>query len=296
MGCKNMWQQKSFENEQQKGILYLVPTPIGNLEDMSFRAVRLLKESDYIAAEDTRNTKKLCNHFEISTPVVSYHEHNKEASGAKLIERLKEGGKIALVSDAGMPTISDPGYELVVAAVNEQLTVVPLPGANAALTALIASGLATQPFYFYGFLPRQKKEKMKELEELSKMMSTLILYESPHRLKETLEQLYAVFGERQISLCRELTKRYEEFIRGTISEVIQWASNDEVRGEFCLIIEGSNKRAEEKITWWEELSLQEHIKHYMTEQGFSSKEAIKQTAKDRNMNKRDVYHAYHIKG
>ncbi|MGG0719514.1 16S rRNA (cytidine(1402)-2'-O)-methyltransferase [Robertmurraya massiliosenegalensis] len=289
-----MWQQKSFENEQEKGILYLIPTPIGNLEDMSFRAVRLLKESDYIAAEDTRNTKKLCNHFEISTPVVSYHEHNKETSGAKLIERLKAGEKIALVSDAGMPTISDPGYELVVAATNEQLTVVPLPGANAALTALIASGLATQPFFFYGFLPRQKKEKVAELEELSKLMSTVILYESPHRLKETLQQIYDVFGERQISICRELTKRYEEFIRGTISEVLEWASNGEVRGEFCLIIEGRHERMEETDIWWEGQTIQEHIEHYMTEQGLSSKDAIKQTAKDRNMNKRDVYHAYHI--
>src|SRR4051812_12760510 len=146
-----MWQQKSFENEERKGILYLVPTPIGNLEDMSFRAVRMLKEADLIAAEDTRNTKKLCNYFEISTPVVSYHEHNKASSGEKIIQQLQQGLKIALVSDAGMPTISDPGYELVTAAIRKELTVVPLPGANAALTSLIASGILTQPFYFYGF-------------------------------------------------------------------------------------------------------------------------------------------------
>lgn len=289
-----MWQQKSFENEQSKGILYLVPTPIGNLEDMSFRAVRLLKESDYIAAEDTRNTKKLCNHFEISTPIVSYHEHNKETSGEKLIQKLMEGAKIALVSDAGMPTISDPGYELVVAAIHEELTVVPLPGANAALTALIASGLSTQPFYFYGFLPRQKKEKKKELEGLSEIMATVILYESPHRLKETLQQLFEVFGDRKISICRELTKRYEEFVRGTISEILEWASKDEVRGEFCLIIEGSSKRKEEQHEWWQDLSLPEHVEHYISVKNLSSKEAIKQTAKDRNINKRDVYQAYHI--
>ncbi|MDQ0157794.1 16S rRNA (cytidine(1402)-2'-O)-methyltransferase [Robertmurraya andreesenii] len=289
-----MWQQKSFENEEQKGILYLIPTPIGNLEDMSFRAVRLLKEADLIAAEDTRNTKKLCNHFEISTPIVSHHEHNKETSGGKLIEKLKEGAKIALVSDAGMPTISDPGYELVVAAVREQLTVVPLPGANAALTALIASGLSTQPFYFYGFLPRQKKEKVKELESLSKINSTLILYESPHRLKETLQQLLNVFGDRGISLCRELTKRYEEFIRGTVSEALQWAEREEIRGEFCIIVEGSKEQIEEVDAWWETLSLLEHIEYYISEKNFSSKEAIKQTAKDRNMNKRDVYQAYHV--
>lgn len=289
-----MWQQKSFENEETKGILYLVPTPIGNLEDMSYRAVRLLKEADYIAAEDTRNTKKLCNHFEISTPVVSYHEHNKEISGEKLIQKLKEGAKIALVSDAGMPTISDPGYELVVSAIEEKLTVVPLPGANAALTALIASGLSTQPFYFYGFLPRQKKDKKKELDVLSEIMATIILYESPHRLKETLQQIFEVFGDRKISICRELTKRYEEFVRGTVSEVLQWASTDEVRGEFCLIIEGSHERKQETDEWWQNLSLAEHVEHYVLVKNLSSKDAIKQTAKDRNINKRDVYQAYHI--
>jgi 16S rRNA (cytidine1402-2'-O)-methyltransferase len=290
----HMWQQKSFDNEQSKGILYLIPTPIGNLEDMSFRAVRLLKEADFIAAEDTRNTKKLCNHFEIATPVVSYHEHNKETSGEKLIQKVRDGAKVALVSDAGMPTISDPGYELVVAATQEQLTVVPLPGANAALTALIASGLATQPFYFYGFLSRQKKEKKRELEDLSKLMSTVILYESPHRLKETLQQIYDVFGDRKVSLCRELTKRYEEFIRGTLSEVLEWASNDEVRGEFCIILEGNGERVEDTEIWWEQLSVIDHIEHYISEKNLTSKEAIKQTAKDRNMNKRDVYQAYHI--
>ncbi|WP_449621632.1 16S rRNA (cytidine(1402)-2'-O)-methyltransferase [Robertmurraya sp. Marseille-Q9965] len=289
-----MWQQKSFENEQAKGILYLIPTPIGNLEDMSFRAIRLLKEAELIAAEDTRNTKKLCNHFEITTPVISYHEHNKETSGEKLIEKLKDGAKIALVSDAGMPTISDPGYELVVAATNENLTVVPLPGANAALTALIASGLSTQPFYFYGFLPRQKKDKKRELEELSKLMSTVIFYESPHRLKETLQLMLDVFGDRKVSLCRELTKRFEEFIRGTMSEVLEWAQSDEVRGEFCIIVEGSHERAEEANVWWESLSLVEHIEHYISVKNYSSKDAIKQTAKDRNLNKREVYQAYHI--
>ncbi|HJV30560.1 MAG TPA: 16S rRNA (cytidine(1402)-2'-O)-methyltransferase, partial [Bacillales bacterium] len=232
-----MWQQKSFEQEEHKGILYLVPTPIGNLEDISFRAIRILKEADFIAAEDTRNTKKLCNHFEITTPLVSYHEHNKEKSGEKLIEKLKDGQKIALVSDAGMPTISDPGFELVAAALQENLTVVPLPGANAALTSLIASGLSSQPFYFYGFLNRQKKEKKKELESLKNQTATIIFYESPHRLKETLTLMLEILGNRRIALCRELTKRYEEFIRGSLTEVIEWANQDEVRGEFCLIME-----------------------------------------------------------
>jgi 16S rRNA (cytidine1402-2'-O)-methyltransferase len=290
-----MWQQKSFENENQKGILYLVPTPIGNLEDMSFRAIRLLKEADFIAAEDTRNTKKLCNYFEIKTPLVSYHEHNKESSGIKLLEKLKEGVKIALVSDAGMPTISDPGYELVAAALTEGLTVVPLPGANAALTALIASGLPCQPFYFYGFLNRQKKEKKKELETLKKQTATIIFYESPHRLKETLTLLEAVLGDRRIVLCRELTKKYEEFIRGTITEAIDWANQEEIRGEFCLIVEGADEdAAEDETGWWVDLTIEEHVNHYISTQGISSKEAIKLTAKDRGLQKRDVYQAFHI--
>lgn len=287
-----MWQQKSFNEEEQKGILYLVPTPIGNLEDMSFRAVRLLKEVDLIAAEDTRNTKKLCNYFEVATPIVSYHEHNKENSGAKLIEKLRAGLKIALVSDAGMPAISDPGYELVVAAVGEKLTVVPLPGPNAALTSLIASGLSCQPFYFYGFLNRQKREKRKELEDLLNQAATVIFYESPHRLKETLTEILEVFGERRIVLCRELTKRYEEFIRGTLSEVTEWAKQNEIRGEFCLIVEGAKEQAHKEVDWWEPLTIEEHVNHYIS-MGIVSKEAIKQTAKDRGLPKREVYQSYH---
>lgn len=251
-----MWQQKSFENEETKGILYLVPTPIGNLEDMSFRAVRILKEADYIAAEDTRNSKKLLHYFEIDTPLMSYHEHNKESSGRKIIALLKEGAKVALISDAGLPTISDPGYELVVSAVSEQITVVPLPGANAALTALIASGISTQPFYFFGFLDRQKKEKRRQLEELKYVPATLILYEAPHRLKETLIVIEEVLGNRKIALCRELTKRYEEFLRGTVSEFIQWASEQEVRGEFCLIIEKGSPETRAAENWWRTYRLQ----------------------------------------
>ncbi|MDQ1143354.1 16S rRNA (cytidine1402-2'-O)-methyltransferase [Bacillus sp. SORGH_AS 510] len=290
----NMWQQKSFENEDNKGILYLVPTPIGNLEDMSFRAIRILKEADLIAAEDTRNTKKLCNYFEIDTPIVSYHEHNKETSGEKLIQKVQQGLKIALVSDAGMPAISDPGYELVAAAVSEQVTVVPLPGANAAITSLIASGIACQPFYFYGFLHRSKKDKRTELEVLKWQKATLIFYESPHRLKETLAVMLEVLGNRNIAICRELTKKYEEFIRGTLEEVIEWAHNDEIRGEFCIIVEGTNEEVEEGTSWWEDLSIEEHVNHYMSVENVSSKDAIKQTAKDRGLNKREVYQAYHI--
>ncbi len=291
-----MWQQKSFENEAQKGILYLVPTPIGNLEDMSFRAVRILKESDLIAAEDTRNTRKLLNYFEIETHVVSYHEHNKESSGEKLIQQLKEGLKIVLVSDAGMPAISDPGYELVAEAVKERLTVVPLPGANAALTSLIASGIVCQPFYFYGFLDRNKKDKRNQLEGLKHQTATLIFYESPHRLKETLSLMLEVLGNREISLCRELTKRFEEFIRGSLEEAVDWAKQDEIRGEFCLIVQGSSGLAEEEPSenWWDELTIEEHVNHYISVKNMASKEAIKQTAKDRGLHKREVYQSYHI--
>ncbi|MHC0039246.1 16S rRNA (cytidine(1402)-2'-O)-methyltransferase [Pseudoneobacillus sp. C159] len=291
-----MWMQKSFENEDRKGILYLVPTPIGNLEDMSIRALRILKEVNWIAAEDTRNTKKLCHYFQIETPLISYHEHNKQASGQKIIDKLKEGEKIALVSDAGMPTISDPGYELVISAMEQQMTVVPLPGANAALTALIASGLPTQPFYFYGFLDRQKKTKKKELEKLARIDSTIILYESPHRLKETLELMENFLGNRRLVLCRELTKKYEEFIRGTVEELRQWANEDEIRGEFCLIIEGATEtvNAAENNLWWEELSPKEHVEHYISTNGLSSKEAIKLAAKDRGVHKNEVYQAFHV--
>ncbi|WP_313467105.1 16S rRNA (cytidine(1402)-2'-O)-methyltransferase, partial [Carnobacterium sp.] len=233
-----MQSQKSFEKES-RGMLYLVPTPIGNLEDMTIRGIRILKEVDLIASEDTRNTQKLLNHFEIKTPQISFHEHNTQERIVQLLEKIHEGVTIAQVSDAGMPSISDPGHELVVACIEAGIPVVPLPGANAGLTALIASGIAPQPFYFYGFLPRKKKEQLQELKELNQRPETLILYESPHRLKEVLKNMVTVFGaERRIVCCRELTKRYEEFIRGTVAETLEWAATSEVRGEFCLIIEG----------------------------------------------------------
>lgn len=287
--------QKSFANEEA-GVLYLVPTPIGNLEDMTFRAIRMMKEADVIAAEDTRNTKKLCNYFEISTPITSYHEHNKEVSGKALLERVLQGEKIALVSDAGMPSISDPGFELVVAAIENGITVVPLPGANAALTALIASGLAPQPFYFYGFLSRNKKEKKAELAQLNKSHDTFILYESPHRLKDTLQAMAEVLGEqRKIVLCRELTKKFEEFLRGTMAEAIHWSKEEDILGEFCLIVEGNTEvEEEESEQWWMNLSIVEHVDHYINEQSLISKEAIKQVAKDRDLPKRDVYQSYHV--
>ncbi|KMY48145.1 16S rRNA (cytidine(1402)-2'-O)-methyltransferase [Peribacillus loiseleuriae] len=290
-----MWQQKSFEKEGQQSVLYLVPTPIGNLEDISYRALRILKEADIIAAEDTRNTRKLCNYFEIETQVISYHEHNKQTSGKQMIERLLSGQTIALVSDAGMPTISDPGFELVQEALEQRIPVIPLPGANAALTALIASGLVPQPFYFYGFLQRNAKEKKKELEKLKRMEATWIVYESPHRLKDTLKHMREVLGNRKIVLCRELTKKFEEFIRGTIDEAQIWAFENEIRGEFCLIIEGAEFAEEQtEVVWWQSIELVEHVQYYIDEKQLSSKDAIKQTAIDRGLQKRDVYHAYHV--
>ncbi len=287
-----MWIQQSYHNEED-GVLYLVPTPIGNLEDITYRALTILKEVDLIAAEDTRQTRKLCNHFEIMTKLISYHEHNKQASGCKLIEELKAGKKIALVSDAGMPAISDPGYDLVVACLEEKIPVVPLPGANAALPALVASGFPTDHFYFYGFLHRQKKDKKKQLETLKYLQCSLIFYESPHRLKDTLQLMLEQLGDRKICVCRELTKRFEEFIRGTISELISHYEIDDPRGEYCLILEGSQEIVSEQDTlWWQDLTVEQHIEHYIAIQ-LSSKEAIKQVAKDRNLPKREVYQIYH---
>lgn len=291
----DLWQQNSFNESYTQGRLYLIPTPIGNLEDITFRSLRMLKEVDYIAAEDTRNTKKLCNYFEISTPLISYHEHNKEQSGRKIIDLLKDGKDIGLVSDAGMPSISDPGYEIVVEALEEKLYVVPLPGANAALTALIASGLVSQPFYFYGFLDRQKKEKKKELERLKKITDTFILYESPHRLKDTLSLMHDILGNRSIVVSRELTKKFEEFTRGSVSEVLALYEEQGIKGECCIIIEGSSEEvSDDTESWWQDLSILEHVQQVMETEGHSSKEAIKLVSKERNLPKRDVYQAFHV--
>ena len=274
--------------------MYLVPTPIGNLEDITFRALEILKEADFIAAEDTRHTKRLLNHFEIQTSLISYHEHNKESSGRHLIGLLKEGKTIALVSDAGTPAISDPGYEIVRDAIKENIPVVSLPGPNAAITALIASGLAPQPFYFYGFLPRKNKERETELLSLKNLKATLIFYEAPHRLKETCKALLKVFGNRRVVIGRELTKKFEEYIRSDLEGIMKWMEENDIRGEFCIIVEGSSEvEATNEQSWWGEWTVIEHVDHYV-KQGFSSKKAVKQVAKDRGMNKRDVYQIYHI--
>lgn len=288
--------QKSTEHEQSS-CLYLVATPIGNLEDMTMRAIRILKEVDIIAAEDTRNTKKLCNYFEISTPLLSYHDHNLQVGGEKLLELLREGKSIALVSDAGLPCISDPGADIVAKAVQEGFAVVPIPGANAALSALIASGLSTQPFFFYGFLSRNKKERKAEIEKLQKRQESVILYESPHRLKESLRDMQSIMeGTRKIVLARELTKKFEEFLRGTIDEAVEWVEQAEIRGEFCIVLEGNEEVSEtsDEAQWWSELTLEEHVDRLIAEKQYTSKEAIKEVAIQRGLSKREVYQNYHV--
>ncbi|WP_033543417.1 16S rRNA (cytidine(1402)-2'-O)-methyltransferase [Planococcus sp. CAU13] len=289
-----MKSQKSFQ--ETKATLYLVATPIGNLEDMTVRALRILKEADIIAAEDTRNTKKLCNYFDIQTKLVSYHEHNQESGGYKILSYMEEGKSVALVSDAGMPCISDPGEDIVKRAIEAGFPVVPIPGANAALSALIASGIAPQPFQFYGFLSRSKKERQAELELLSQNRETLIFYEAPHRLKECLKSIQKSFGgERQIVLAREVTKKFEEFLRGTVEQAVEWADANEVRGEFCLVLEGNAAPDPVETTnWWESLSIEEHVNALMEREGLPSKEAIKQVSLDRKLSKREVYQAYHM--
>lgn len=285
--------QKSFEKKDQ-GTLYLVPTPIGNLDDMTFRAIQILKEVDYIASEDTRNTQKLLNHFEIETTQLSYHEHNTNERTPQLVEKMMNGESVAQVSDAGMPSISDPGVELVKAAIGAGITVVPLPGPNAALTALIASGLTPQPFYFYGFLPRKKKDLVASLIDLNKREETLVFYESPHRIKQVVEQMVNVFGtERQIVLAREVTKRFEEFVRGTTQDVLDWLEKEQIRGEFVLIAEGNSNVEEDEPKKWESLTLKEHVEEVMDEQDLPSKKAIKEVAQLRAIQKREVYAAYH---
>lgn len=289
-----MKSQKSSQHEHGS-CLYLVATPIGNLEDITMRALRILKEVDLIAAEDTRNTKKLCNYFDIQTPLISYHEHNIEVGGEKLLGYLREGKSVALVSDAGLPCISDPGADIVVKAIAEDFAVVPIPGANAALTALIASGISPQPFYFFGFLNRNKKDRREQLDKLAKREETLIFYEAPHRLKETLKDLQLVLGNRKITLARELTKKFEEFLRGTIEEALEWVQNNEIRGEFCIVLEGNTSGETDEVEdiYWATMSLEDHVTFIMEETQISSKDAIKEVAKLRNLPKRDVYQAYH---
>ena len=270
------------------GTLYLCATPIGNLEDMTFRAVRILKEVDVVAAEDTRHTRKLLTHFDIHTPLVSYHEHNKLGRGPELIERLLAGEDIACVSDAGMPGISDPGSHLVMLAIEAGITVTPVPGANAGLSALSASGLDTTEFHFIGFLSKQKKNRLETLARIKPIQGTLIFYESPHRLKDTLGELLTALGNRNIVAARELTKKFEEFRRGTIEELIAYYKEEAPRGEFTLIVDGASEEEAQIVEETINMTVEQELIMLM-ENGTEKKEAIRQVAKRRNMPKRDVY-------
>ena len=290
-----MQEQHSFTANQDKGILYLVPTPIGNLDDMTFRAIKTLKEVDLIAAENPSHTQQLLNHFEIDTKKISFREDNKDYRIYELVRTLNDGQNVAQVSDAGMPSISDPGQELVKACVDNNINVVPLPGANAGLTALIASGLVPQPFYFFGFLNRKNSDQISELEELNLHSETLIFYEAPHRLNKTLKNMQKVFGaDRQAVLCRELTKKFEEFDRGSISELIEWTEANQVRGEFVVIVDG-NKNATQENQEQDELaglSIQEQVDLFIGK-GMKTNAAIKEVAKLHKVKKQEIYNIYH---
>lgn len=274
------------------GTLYLCATPIGNLEDMTFRAVRTLKEADLIAAEDTRNSIKLLNHFEIRTPMTSYHEYNKIEKGRKLTDLLLEGKNIALITDAGTPGISDPGEELVKMCHEAGVTVTAVPGAAACVTALTISGLPTRRFAFEAFLPSDKKERRDVLEELKDETRTIVLYEAPHRLVKTLEELRETLGDRQVSVCRELTKKHETVYRSTLGEACTYYQSHEPRGECVLVIQAKSREELRRQSQrkWAEMSLEEHMAYY-TDEGADRKEAMKKVARDRGVSKREVYQA-----
>ena len=273
------------------GMLYMVATPIGNLEDMTFRAIRVLKEADLIAAEDTRGSIRLLNHFDIHTPMTSYHEYNKVAKARTLVDRMLEGQTVACVTDAGTPGISDPGEVLVQMAMEAGIRVVPVPGACAAVNALISSGQATRRFCFEAFLPSEKKEREAVLEELKEETRTIVLYEAPHRLVRTLQILLDALGDRSVSICRELTKKHEEIFRTTIAGALELYHEQEPRGEYVLVIAGRDRREliesrQEAVR--SELTLEEHMRRY-EESGMDRKEAMKAVAKDRGISKREVY-------
>lgn len=285
---------RSF-GDHPTGTLYLVPTPIGNLEDMTMRAIKVLKDVDVIAAEDTRHTQMLLNHFGIQTHAISFHEHNTEARLPELLARLKEGQKMAQCSDAGMPSISDPGKELVAACAKEGIPVVPLPGANAGLTALIASGLAPQPFTFYGFLDRKPQQQATELAPLINRPETLIFYEAPHRLKRTLKSMVEAFGaDRHAVLARELTKRYEEFLRGNLDDLYQWASTSTVRGEFVVLVSGNpHPKAATDGPAVMDLPLVEQVQLMIENQHLAPNAAIKKVARANHANRQQLYREFH---
>ena len=274
------------------GKIYLVATPIGNLSDISMRAIETLKNVDIIACEDTRNTIRLLNHFEIKGHLTSYHEYNKIDKAYELCEKVKEGNNIAFVSDAGMPAISDPGYELVDIAYKEGLEVTVVPGASAVVSALAISGISSRRFAFEGFLPADKNEKKEILTELSQESRTLILYEAPHRLLKTLKELFEYMGDRNIAIVREITKLHEEVLKGRLVEIISDYESEKIaiRGEYVLVIEGKSllEKREERQKSFEEISIREHYEKYIAE-GMDKKEAMKAVAKDRGIQKREVY-------
>lgn len=275
-----------------QGKLYLCATPIGNLEDITLRVLRILQEVDLIAAEDTRNSVKLLNHFDIHTPMTSYHEYNKYDKAKELIEKMRQGKNIALITDAGTPGISDPVEELVRMCAEEGIEVTSLPGASACITALTLSGLSTRRFAFEAFLPADKKERQAVLQELPEETRTLILYEAPHRLRKTLEELYQTLGNRRMTICRELTKKYETAFRTNLEEAIRHYETEEPRGEYVLVIEGKKQEElqKERQEAWKEMSLEEHMKFYEA-QGTPHKEAMRLVAKDRGLSRREVYQA-----
>lgn len=274
------------------GTLYLCATPIGNLEDMTFRAVRTLQEADLIAAEDTRNSIKLLNHFDIHTPMTSYHEYNKMEKGRSLVKRLLEGQNIALITDAGTPGISDPGEELVRMCQEAGVTVTSLPGACACITALTLSGLPTRRFCFEAFLPADKKERKMVLEELLEETRTTIIYEAPHRLRKTLLELLETLGNRRLTICRELTKKHETAFATTLKDAVEFYEHQEPKGECVLVMEGRSRQSmeKEKQAEFEEMTVEEHVKLY-EDQGMDRKEAMKRAAKDRGVGKREIYQA-----
>ena len=272
------------------GKLYLCATPIGNLEDITYRVVRTLNEVDLIGAEDTRNSIKLLNHFDIKTPMTSYHEFNKYDKAKQLVEMMKEGKNIAIITDAGTPGISDPGEEVVRQCFEAGIQVTSLPGPAACITALTMSGQKTRRFCFEAFLPKDKKEKVAVLEELKNETRTIIIYEAPHRLARTLKELRETLGNRQLTLCRELTKKYEEAVKTTIDRAIEKYNEKEPRGEYVLVIEGKSQEEiqEENKQKWESMTIEEHMEYYIS-QGNDKKSAMKLVAKDRGVSKRDIY-------
>ena len=280
------------QNTSETGTLYLCATPIGNLEDMTFRVIKTLKEVDLIAAEDTRNTIKLLNHFEIKTPMTSYHEYNKIDKAKYLVEKMLNGTNIALVTDAGTPGISDPGEEIVKQAYQAGITVTSLPGACACITALTLSGLSTRRFSFEAFLPTDKKERKFILDSLKTETRTTIIYEAPHHLKSTLAELYSYIGNRKITLCRELTKLHETIQQMTLESAIEYYNTTAPKGEYVMVIEGISHRQleEQSIQEWEKITIQEHMDIYLT-QGMDKKSAMKQVAADRGIPKREVYNS-----